>query len=61
MDEKVNTMTAQSNNKNSVVYEIYVKSFCDSDGDGLNRRSTHLIRITARLRLANLGVIKRFV
>lgn len=53
MDEKVDMMTAQSNNKNSVVYEIYVKSFCDSDGDGLG----DLPGITSKLDyLANLGV-----
>ena len=36
MNEKAGMMTtAQTNNKNYVVYEIYVKSFCDSDGDGM--------------------------
>ena len=54
MDEKEDMMPVdQASNKNSVVYEIYVKSFCDSDGDGLG----DLPGITSKLDyLANLGV-----
>ena len=54
MDEKVDMMpVVQASNKNSVVYEIYVKSFCDSDGDGLG----DLPGITSKLDyLASLGV-----
>lgn len=54
MDEKEDMMPVdQTSSKNSVVYEIYVKSFCDSDGDGLG----DLPGITSKLDyLANLGV-----
>lgn len=54
MNGMAETMTTvEPNCKNSVVYEIYVKSFCDSDGDGLG----DLPGITSKLDyLASLGV-----
>ena len=47
------SMTEGRDLRNSVVYQIYVKSFCDSDGDGVG----DLPGITSRLDyLANLGI-----